>query len=137
MPATPASIPRNSRVMLPFCEPEWLSNSLAGLPSSVLVDSHFGLAAQYTYIRFSWTRSSLLRLLSEKCKRRSEPLNPWSCGLGHFRRFAAIVGNGIPSPGITETRLKTSFSQKDGFGCVVGSKSVREAERPAGPVTPY
>src|ERR1017187_1564677 len=77
------------------------------------------------------------RLLSEKCKWRSEPLNPWSCGLGRFRRFAAIVGNGIPSPGITETRLKTSFSQKDGFGCVVGSKSVREAERPAGPVTPY
>src|ERR1039457_5409557 len=57
-------------------------------------------------------------LLSEKYKRRSEPLNPWSCGLGRFRRFAAIVGNGIPSPGITETRLKTSFSQKDGFGCV-------------------
>src|ERR1022692_2307125 len=47
------------------------------------------------------------------CKRRSEPLNPWSCGLGRFRRFAAIVGNGIPSPVITETRLKTSFSQKE------------------------
>src|ERR1017187_707393 len=51
------------------------------------------------------------RLLSEKCKRRSGALNPWSCGQGGFGRVTADLGNVAPSPRIFGKLATFFFSE--------------------------
>src|ERR1039458_1888017 len=76
---------------------------------------------------------SIFWLLSEKCKRRSGALNPWSCGQGGFGRVTADLGNVAPLPSIFG-KLATFFSQK-GSSCLVlvnrGARPEHLAHRPA------
>jgi hypothetical protein len=53
-----------------------------------------------------------LWLLSEKCKRRSGALNPWSCGQGEFGRVTADLGNVAPSPRIFGKLATFFFSER-------------------------
>ena len=53
-----------------------------------------------------------LGLLSEKCKRRSGALNPWSCGQGEFGRVTADLGNVAPSPRIFGKLATFFFSER-------------------------
>src|ERR1039458_427163 len=74
-----------------------------------------------------------LWLLSEKCKRRSGALNPWSCGQGEFGRVTADLGN-VALHQASSGSWRRSFSQK-GSSCLVpvnrGARPEHLTHRPA------